>query len=246
MVRIIYLIILGYFLLGGIGFYLINRKKKPEEARKNRVKFAAYFIIIHILFFSIVVYPLIFRFVAVIVIFGGLYELFKLFRSSRYRRKQFFVATLVLYAFFAAGFYFFSGLQKELILFSFLILSIFDSFSQISGQLWGKKNIFPKISPNKTVEGFIGGAAVAVLSAVLLRRLVSVPPFEAVTLAIGIIVFAFLGDILASFYKRVYQVKDFSNLIPGHGGILDRFDSLLAGGAGVAVFSFVWEWTQCL
>jgi phosphatidate cytidylyltransferase len=116
-----------------------------------------------------------------------------------------------------------------------LILSIFDGFSQITGQLLGRTKLFPKISPNKTVEGLIGGALIALLSALVFKSLIIGTPLKAILLAAVIAVFAFAGDAAKSIYKRKYNVKDFSNLIPGHGGFLDRFDSLIAAGAGVAL-----------
>jgi len=70
----------------------------------------------------------------------------------------------------------------------------------------------------------------------LLKDLYAGETLGAFVLAVGVIVFAFAGDLSASFYKRKFGVKDFSNLIPGHGGLLDRFDSLVAGGAWVALY----------
>ncbi|MEN6618498.1 MAG: phosphatidate cytidylyltransferase [Rikenellaceae bacterium] len=234
MIRTIYFVILVYFLLGGVAFYFINRRKEPGDARKNRIKFSTYFLIINILFFSIVINPIAFRQLALVIIIAGFYELFKLFRKSGYNRKGLFLLSAFLFAVLSFGFFFFSGMKKELILFSFIILSIFDSFSQITGQLWGRKKLCPKISPNKTVEGFTGGALVAILSALLIKSLIAAPSLEAMLLAAGVVLFAFTGDISASYYKRKYNAKDFSNFIPGHGGFLDRFDSLVAVGAWIA------------
>jgi len=234
MIRIIYVIIVVYFLLGGIAFYFINRKKESAEAKKIRTKFISYLVIIHILFFSIVINPLIFRILSIMIIIMGLFELFKLFKNSDYKNKRFFAISLILYILLSTGFYFFSGMEKEMILFSFLALSIFDSFSQISGQLFGKKKILPEISPAKTLEGLTGGAVIAVFSSLLFKGLIGEVPINPLLLSAVIVAFAFIGDILASFYKRKYKVKDFSNLIPGHGGFLDRFDSLIAGGTIVA------------
>ncbi len=235
MIQTIYYIILIYFILGGIGFYAINRKKPPGEARDSYIKFITYFFIINILFFSITINSTIFRYVMMVIIGAGVFEFYKLFKESGFRRKGFFIQSLLLYLLLSVGLYHFSGLGKELILFSFLILSIFDSFSQITGQLWGKKKIMPSISPNKTLGGLVGGASVALGSALLLGRLFPGSRGEALLISAGIVVFAFVGDVAASWYKRIYNVKNYSNLIPGHGGFLDRFDSLIAGGAWVAL-----------
>ncbi len=234
MIQTIYYIILGYFILGGIGFYAINRKKEPAVARKSYTKFISYFFIIHILFFSIVINPVVFRWLAMLIIAMGVIELVRLFRMRNFSGKSFFIGSVFIYAALAIGFYLYSGLDKGLVLFAFLVLSIFDSFSQISGQLWGKTKIMPEISPNKTLGGLVGGAVIATASAFLLNDLYNGTLWKSVVIAAGVVVFAFLGDIAASYYKRKFQVKDYSQIIPGHGGFLDRFDSLIAGGAWVA------------
>ncbi|MFW6257293.1 MAG: phosphatidate cytidylyltransferase [Prolixibacteraceae bacterium] len=239
MIKTIYIIILSYFILGAIAFYFINRKKEKADARRNRTKYITYFLIIHILFFSIVLHPLLFRILAVAIILTGFSELCILFRRSSYSHKKFFILAAFSFLLFAAGLFYFSGMQTGIVLFSFLILSIFDSFSQISGQLFGKTRVMPKVSPNKTVEGLAGGALIALISAFLLRNLVNAAVMEILAVALGIIFFAFVGDLSASYYKRRYNAKDFSNFIPGHGGILDRFDSLIFGGTWVALYELV-------
>jgi phosphatidate cytidylyltransferase len=234
-----YIITLAYSLLGFIGLYFINRKKESREARKSWIKTITYFFIINILFFSIVINPHVFRYLAVIIIIAGFLELFKLFRESGYEKKTLFLVSTIIFAMFSFCFFVFSGMDKELILFTFMILSIFDSFSQITGQILGRKKILPKISPDKTVEGFIGGFLVALVSAILLKDLVAEPVLKAMIKAAEIAVFAFIGDASKSYYKRRYNVKDFSNLFPENGGFLDRFDSLISGGAWVALSGFI-------
>ncbi|HUW92951.1 MAG TPA: phosphatidate cytidylyltransferase [Bacteroidales bacterium] len=235
----IYIFILVYFLLGSIGIYFINRRKDPQDARKSWIKHVTYFLIINILFFSIFINPVVFRLVTVLIIFVGFCELFVLFRKSGFNHKKTFIQAVCILAMFSCGFYHFSGMDKGLILFTFFLLSIFDGFSQVTGQLWGRRKLFPKVSPDKTVEGFIGGAITALLSGFLFKDFISAPPLYALLLAAWIVVFAFIGDSAKSFYKRKYKVKDFNNLIPGNGGFLDRFDSLIAGGAGIALLKLL-------
>jgi phosphatidate cytidylyltransferase len=238
-VGVIYSVILVYYLLGTIGIYFINRRKEPQTKRKAWIKHINYFIITNIVFFSIAINPVVFRILAVMIIVVGFAELHKLFRESGYNFRNFFWISMFVLALFSAGFYLFSQMDKGLMLFAFLILCIFDGFSQISGQLFGKTKLFPKISPNKTVEGLIGGVLIALLSAFVFKNLIIAPQINAILFAVVVVIFAFIGDTAKSIYKRKYNVKDFSNLIPGHGGFLDRFDSLIAGGTGVALLGLL-------
>jgi phosphatidate cytidylyltransferase len=237
MIITIYIIILSYFALGGIGFYFINRTKDRKSAKNNWIKYITYFFIIHIFFFSIVFNPYIFHYLSIVIIIVGLGEIIKLFKESGYSRKGFFLLSMLLFLIFCAGFLQFGRLEKEHILFTFLVLSIFDAFSQISGQLIGRKKIFPAISPGKTLEGLIGGTIIAIASSLLLKGLIGIHTRSTLILATGIVLFAFIGDVATSFYKRKYNVKDFSSLLPGHGGFLDRFDSLISAGAFVFAIS---------
>ena len=239
MILTIYIIIFSYFVLGAVGFWFINRKKDRETARKSWTKFITYFFIIHILFLSIVFKPFIFGLIGLLITLVGLFELIKLFWQSGFRKQKSGVISLLVYLLLSTGFLYFSRLDSALVLFTFLVLSIFDAFSQISGQLLGKRKLFPSISPEKTVEGLAGGAVIAIGSSVLLMSLSDTSVVETLLLAAGITLFAFLGDLAASFFKRKYGVKDFSALLPGHGGFLDRFDSLIAGGALVALLKIM-------
>ncbi len=241
MIRTIYFIILAYFLLGGLAFYFINRKKEPQQARQNWIKLGSYFVIIHVLFLSIIIDPIAFRLLAAIIVSVGFFELFRLFFKAGFRKKTFFTFFILVFSAFSFGFIVFSRFDEGLVLFTFLVLSVFDAFSQVSGQLFGRHKIFPKISPNKTVEGLIGGALFAIVSAILIEGLISASPLAAMKMAAGVVVFALVGDVATSWYKRQYGVKDFSRLIPGHGGFLDRFDSLIGGGAWIAFLSLLMD-----
>jgi phosphatidate cytidylyltransferase len=103
-----------------------------------------------------------------------------------------------------------------------------DTGAYVAGSLWGKHH-FSTISPNKTIEGAIGGFVAAVIVGITGWIFFAKPQYP---LVIGIImailvgIFAQLGDLLVSLIKRYFNVKNASELIPGHGGILDRFGSI--------------------
>lgn len=115
------------------------------------------------------------------------------------------------------------------LLFFILVFTVSNDFIQMfSGKLFGKHKIIPKVSPNKTWEGLIGGVIGSTLLAVVMGVLLT--PFSVPQLVFaGIVlsIFGFFGDVTMSAIKRDLGVKDTSTLIPGHGGILDRLDSLL-------------------
>lgn len=112
-----------------------------------------------------------------------------------------------------------------------------DTLAYFSGVFFGKRKIVPKISPNKTLEGFIGGAIGSVALVYLYTYIAYLVGLNFDCNLINIIVYGLfglfgafisqIGDLLASATKRKNGIKDFGNLMPGHGGILDRFDSIL-------------------
>jgi phosphatidate cytidylyltransferase len=114
-----------------------------------------------------------------------------------------------------------------------------DTFAFFVGVRWGRRRLAPHISPGKSVEGLVGGiagtVAVTVLGARLLVPSLTVPEALLVGLVLGIA--APVGDLLESLFKRNLNAKDASRFIPGHGGVLDRIDSLLVTGA-VAFYLF--------
>lgn len=235
----IYALMFFFFSMGAIGFWRINRKKSRLESRRNWLKYFTYFVIINLVYLSMAFRPLLFHYLTLFILLAGLLEIIHLFTDSGWQKPIVFSLAFLIYAAFAAFFYYFGLLDSKILVFTFLITAVFDAFCQISGQLLGKQKIFPKVSPNKTAEGFFGGAMVAIFTSLLLQNLLDHPWPQLILLTTGIIIFAFLGDLLTSWYKRQYRVKDFSNIIPGHGGFLDRFDSLIAAGAFISLISFL-------
>ncbi len=108
-----------------------------------------------------------------------------------------------------------------------------DTFAYLTGRAFGRHKLCPEISPHKTVEGSIGGIVMAPLLLLLYLFLISkgygyrVNYLSAVACGIGSAFAGQLGDLSMSFVKRHCGIKDFGKLLPGHGGILDRFDSIL-------------------
>ncbi len=117
----------------------------------------------------------------------------------------------------------------EFVVFVLLVVWTTDSGAYFVGRKLGKNKLWPEISPKKTVEGFVGGIVIAVFFAIVMQLIY---PFASSYLQlIFVTIFASIvgqmGDLVESAIKRHYGVKDSGNILPGHGGILDRFDSLL-------------------
>ena len=118
----------------------------------------------------------------------------------------------------------------EIIIYLLLIQTLTDTFALITGRLVGKHKLCPTISPKKTIEGALGGTLVATFVSVAFYMTVcasSANLLFVIVVTILLSVVGQLGDLVFSAIKRYYDKKDFSDLIPGHGGILDRFDSLI-------------------
>lgn len=103
-----------------------------------------------------------------------------------------------------------------------------DTFAYIFGSLFGKHKLSPKISPNKTIEGSLGGIFGSTLLTIGFAKYFALfPLWKLILLAIFGGILAQIGDLAASKIKRITGIKDFGFIMPGHGGILDRFDSVL-------------------
>ena len=114
---------------------------------------------------------------------------------------------------------------------AYLLLTIWftDSFAYFGGMKFGKNKLSPKISPNKSIEGSVIGSLSSIVIAVLFFNTTSIFSNLLIAIIVTLIVSVIgqFGDLIESAYKREYQVKDSSNLLPGHGGIFDRFDSVI-------------------
>ena len=117
----------------------------------------------------------------------------------------------------------------NVLIYLFLITTLTDTFAYFGGRLFGKHKLIESISPNKTIEGSIIGSLIGtILPSAFYLYMISPGEYFII-----IILFTFvlsiigqIGDLIFSKVKRHYKIKDFSNIMPGHGGILDRFDSI--------------------
>ncbi|MEE2789348.1 MAG: phosphatidate cytidylyltransferase [Myxococcota bacterium] len=127
-----------------------------------------------------------------------------------------------------------------ILMFAMLITFTADTGAYFAGRFFGRRPLYQLVSPKKTMEGAIGGMTVATASAFVAQLyfpgLTNLSTLDCIFLGVGGSVFAVLGDLVESLMKRSFGVKDSGQLIPGHGGILDRVDGLLFCGPFVAVY----------
>ena len=148
--------------------------------------------------------------------------------SSLYASLAFLVLPTALMLFMYRSDMFGLMAGAHLILLVFGLLWVNDIFAYLTGKLLGKHKLFPRISPGKTIEGSMGGLVFTVLAMVVFSHYVTwLPKSAAAGMAAIAVVFGTLGDLCESMLKRQAGVKDSGRLIPGHGGVLDRFDSVL-------------------
>lgn len=118
--------------------------------------------------------------------------------------------------------------SPKMLLLVFVLIWVNDTFAYLTGRLLGKHKLFERISPGKTIEGSLGGLVFTLAGVIIFSRCVDWLPLKtAVGMGLIAVVFGTLGDLCESMLKRQAGVKDSGKLIPGHGGVLDRFDSVL-------------------
>ena len=134
------------------------------------------------------------------------------------------LSTLIIFSFFAL----ISILQKSnglnLFLYVVILVSTMDIFAYLGGKLLGKIKIMPNISKGKTIEGTVIGLFATVILSILFKDLINYNLKYSLIFGFMIGILAFFGDLVESSFKRTIGVKDSGKLIPGHGGLMDRFD----------------------
>lgn len=128
-----------------------------------------------------------------------------------------------------------TSFKINLVLSLFILLWTNDTFAYLIGKKFGKNKLFERISPKKTIEGFIGGLIFTIIGGIILANLNSITINDEklvnyslwIIVALIVSIFGTLGDLVESMFKRQTGIKDSSNLIPGHGGFLDRLDSFI-------------------
>lgn len=118
--------------------------------------------------------------------------------------------------------------QPEIIFFPFLLIWINDTFAYLFGSRFGKHKLFPRISPKKSWEGAIGGGLITIIVGALLAPYIEgISILDAGIISAIVVVFGSFGDLIESMFKRCIEIKDSGHIMPGHGGLLDRLDSIL-------------------
>lgn len=120
----------------------------------------------------------------------------------------------------------YAGQNAKLLFYFLLVVQLSDVLQYVCGKLWGKTPIAPRISPNKTWEGFLGGVTLATAIGTALYSATPFLPWQAAAICLVITLMGFAGGLTMSAIKRDHGVKDFGTIIAGHGGVLDRIDSL--------------------
>jgi phosphatidate cytidylyltransferase len=219
-----------YLALSALGIHLANKRVETRVRRQRWVKYFSYLAIISIVVLSIL-YDM-FLWVALAIIIVATFELIRANYFLAQKKGHVFVIVALVFAVVTVGFFYFSKLASSSFqLFIYFQVFTFDAFCQICGQLFGKHALSMRISPSKTIEGLVGGVIFCLFSAVLAREWVGLTVIAALEWGTIIALSSLLGDLLASYYKRSIGIKDYSNFLPGQGGFLDRFDSLMMTGA---------------
>ena len=149
-----------------------------------------------------------------------------LFESKRFITVTFYLTSGFVFMLMIANYQ--NQFTPLLLLGCLILVWVNDSFAYLVGKNFGKQKLFPRISPKKTVEGFLGGLFFSGVASYFIAKFTGTLEFTYwLILSIIVSVLGTLGDLIESKFKRQAQVKDSGVIMPGHGGILDRFDAFL-------------------
>ncbi|WP_339756740.1 phosphatidate cytidylyltransferase [uncultured Winogradskyella sp.] len=158
-----------------------------------------------------------------------------LFESKRYFATTFYLSSGFVFMLLIANYK--NNFTPLFLLGAFILVWVNDSAAYLVGKNFGKQKLFPSISPKKTVEGFLGGLFFACISSYFIAYYTETLGFTSwLVLAIIVSVLGTLGDLIESKFKRQAGVKDSGVIMPGHGGLLDRLDSIIFAAPFIYLF----------
>lgn len=199
---------------------------------KNHISFL---LLAGIIYVSTIKTPLYFNTTLISISFIGLLVLLYYLISTKAIKTDNVIQKVILHiTYLILPFYFLIKLpfiennyNPNIIIFIILMIWTNDSFAFFIGKNFGKHKLFESISPKKTIEGFIGGLLFAILAGFLIGKYSNhFPILNWIIIAVIVSVFGSLGDLVESKFKRQAKIKDSGTIMPGHGGLLDRLDSL--------------------
>ncbi len=117
--------------------------------------------------------------------------------------------------------------QPETIFLPFVLVWFNDTFAYLFGSQFGKHKLFPRISPKKSWEGAIGGGISTIIAGVVIAPYINLTYADTAMITCIVVFFGTIGDLIESMFKRCTDIKDSGHIMPGHGGVLDRLDSIL-------------------
>jgi phosphatidate cytidylyltransferase len=216
---------LAGFALGAVVMAAGSRRVSRDAARARWYKLAVYFVIVQVVLGAAALgRPWVLALLTVILA-AGVRELADAWGQMPRPRPV--IVWPAFLAIAAAALWNTARLPPTAFAFVFLATAAADGFAQVVGQWLGRRPLAPKVSPAKTLEGFLGGLCAAGSVASFACVLVERSPWEAAGIGVLIGIAGLAGDLSASWIKRRAGLKDYSSALPGQGGFLDRFDSLL-------------------
>lgn len=225
MIGTIVLVTLPGFALGALVMALANRRVTREVARARWLKLLTFGVIVHTVLGAAAIGRVAVMAVVALILAVGSVELasaWSRMRSPRPRRVWLLYGVAAVACLWVAG-----SLAPERFAALYVITAAFDGFSQVVGQWLGRTKLAPKVSPAKTIEGALGGLWAAVAVALSTHDLLHLDLGVAAGFGVASGVASLAGDLSASWVKRRAGIKDYSDWLPGQGGVLDRFDSLI-------------------